>query len=139
MIQVIAFDLNGVLFPNPRKINRRVFEFVKECKEMGYMLVAASNASKGSFEWRSNEYGLMEIFDGRIISSDIGMRKPSKKFFQYMIDVLGYSPEEILFVDDSDQNIDSASSLGIVSIKYDGEDSLTKIKEFLLNDREKEN
>lgn len=136
MIKVIAFDLNGVLFPNPRKINKKVFDFAKECKEKGYMLVAASNASKGSFEWRSSEYGLMDIFDGRVISSDIGMRKPSKKFFEYMVDIVGYIPQEILFIDDSDQNIESAQSLGIVSIKYEGEETLDKIREFLLNDRE---
>ncbi len=136
MIQVIVFDLNGVLFPTPRQINNQVYDFVKEYKSLGYMLVIASNASKGSFEWRNSKFGLMDIFDGRIISSDIGMRKPSKKFFQYMIDVLGHKPEEILFVDDSDVNIKTASDLGIKCIKYEDESSLDKIREYLEDDRE---
>ena len=101
------------------------------------MLVAASNASKGSFEWRSNEYGLMNYFDGRIISSDIGIRKPSREFFEYMLEILGYAPEEILLIDDQDINIQSASKLGIVSIKYENEGSIDNIKEYLENDREK--
>jgi putative hydrolase of the HAD superfamily len=137
MIKVVVFDLNGVLFPTPRKINKRVYGFVKECKSLGYMLVIASNASKGSFEWRSNEYGLMDIFDGRIISSDIGMRKPSKKFFKYMVDVLGYDSEEMLFVDDSEINIEAAKDFGINCIKYEDESSLDNIREYLKNDREK--
>ncbi len=136
MIKVIAFDFNGVLFPTPRRINEKVFNFVKECKELGYMLVAASNASKGSFEWRSNEYNLMNYFDGRIISSDIGIRKPSREFFEYMLEILGYAPEEILLVDDQDINIESASKLGIVSIKYDNEGSIDNIREYLTNDRQ---
>jgi HAD superfamily hydrolase (TIGR01509 family) len=135
MIKVIAFDLNGVLFPTPRQINKKVYKFVKECKALGYMLVISSNASKGSFEWRNSKFGLMDVFDGRIISSDIGMRKPSKKFFQYMIDILGHKPEEILFVDDSDVNIENASDLGIECIKYEGESSLDKVREIVQNGR----
>jgi len=137
MIKVVAFDLNGVLFPTPRQINEEVYKFVKECKSMGYMLVISSNASKGSFEWRNSKFGLMDVFDGRIISSDIGMRKPSKKFFQYMIDMLGHEPREILFVDDRDVNIEKASELGIECIKYEGEESLDRVREYLKDDREK--
>jgi HAD superfamily hydrolase (TIGR01509 family) len=137
MIKVIAFDLNGVLFPTPRKINSTVMDFIKECKNLGYRLVVASNASKGSFEWRNSKFGLMNVFDGRIISSDIGFRKPSVDFFQYMIDVVGFKPEEILFVDDSDRNIEVAEELGIKSIKYEDEKSLDKIREFLYKDRER--
>ena len=136
MIKVIAFDFNGVLFPTPRRINVTVFDFVKECKELGYMLVAASNASKGSFEWRSNEYGLMNYFDGRIISSDIGIRKPSRKFFEYMVEILGYLPEQILLIDDTDINLESARSLGIMSVKYENDGSLDNIREILENDRQ---
>ena len=137
MIQVIAFDLNGVLFPTPRQINSTVMSFVKECKELGYRLIIASNASKGSFEWRNSKYNLMDFFDGRVISSDIGMRKPSKKFFKYMIDILRFEPKEILFIDDSDANIDTADDLGIKCVKYENEKSINKIKKFLKNDRER--
>jgi HAD superfamily hydrolase (TIGR01509 family) len=111
--------------------------FVKECKELGYMLVIASNASKGSFEWRNGRFNLMNAFDGRVISSDIGMRKPSKKFFEYLVNIVGHKPEEILLVDDRDSNIESASKLGIKCIKYEGEKTLDKIRKFLKNDREK--
>jgi putative hydrolase of the HAD superfamily len=131
MIKIIAFDLNGVLFPTPKHIDTVVFDFIKECKSLGYMIVAASNASKGSFEWRSNEYNLMDYFDGRIISSDIGTRKPSKKFFEYMINILGCNPEEILLIDDQDVNIQSASRLGINSYKYEGIQTLDKIRGIL--------
>lgn len=131
MIKVIAFDLNGVLFPTPRKINHIVLEFVKECKGLGFMTVVASNASKGSFEWRSRRFGLMNVFDGRVISSDIGIRKPSKEFFEYMVEILGFLAEEILLVDDSDENILTASELGILCVKYEGEESLERVREVL--------
>ena len=135
MIKVIAFDLNGVLFPTPRKINSTVMNFIRECKNLGYRLIVASNASKGSFEWRNSRFGLMNVFDGRIISSDIGFRKPSIDFFQYMIDVVGFKPEEILFIDDSDRNIEAAGGLGIMALKYENEKSLDKIMRILKNDR----
>jgi HAD superfamily hydrolase (TIGR01509 family) len=135
MIQVIAFDLNGVLFPTPRQINSTVYDFVKECKEMGYRLIIASNASKGSFEWRNSKFNLMDVFDGRVISSDIGMRKPSKKFFNYLIKIVGFKPEEILLVDDRDSNIETAQELGLETIKYEDESTLQKIRNFLKKDK----
>jgi 2-haloacid dehalogenase len=138
MIQVVAFDLNGVLFPTPRQINNTVMDFVKECKELGYRLVIASNASKGSFEWRNARYNLMDVFDGRIISSDIGMRKPSKKFFKYLIKVVGFNSSEILLVDDKGGNIQNAKDLGLKCIKYENEESLDKIRKYLEHDRQKE-
>jgi len=136
MIQVIAFDLNGVLFPTPRKINSTVYNFAKKCKELGYMLVIASNASKGSFEWRNSRYNLMNIFDGRVISSDIGMRKPSKKFFKYLIDIVGHKPKEILLVDDRDSNIEIASKLGIQCVKYENQRSLDRVEDLLEKTKE---
>jgi HAD superfamily hydrolase (TIGR01509 family) len=137
MIQVIAFDLNGVLFPTPKQINTTVMDFVKECKDLGYRLVIASNASKGSFEWRNSKYNLMDIFDGRVISSDIGMRKPSKKFFDYLINIVGFKPKEILLIDDRDTNIESAQDLGMQTIKYDDENTLDKIRCFLESDKKR--
>jgi len=98
---------------------------------LGFMTVVASNASKGSFEWRSRKFGLMNIFDGRVISSDIGIRKPSREFFEYMVEILGFLPEEILLVDDSDENILTASELGILCVKYEGEESLERVREVL--------
>jgi HAD superfamily hydrolase (TIGR01509 family) len=110
-------------------------DFVKECKEMGYRLIIASNASKGSFEWRNGKYNLMDVFDGRVISSDIGMRKPSKKFFNYLIKIVGYEPDKILLIDDRDSNIETANELGLKTIKYEDESTLQKIRSFLKNDK----
>jgi FMN phosphatase YigB (HAD superfamily) len=54
-----------------------------------------------------------------------------------MVDILRFEPKEILFVDDSDANINTARNLGIKCIKYENEKSIDKIREFLENDRER--
>jgi putative hydrolase of the HAD superfamily len=79
----------------------------------------------------------MDVFDGRVISSDIGMRKPSQKFFNYLIKIVGFKPEEILLVDDRDTNIETAKELGLETIKYEDESTLDKIRKFLEKDRGK--
>lgn len=136
MIRVIAFDLNGVVFPTFSKLNSKVWDLIKECKSLGYRVVAASNSSKSAFEFRNRVFGLMNVFDGRIISSDLGYRKPDRPFYEEMINILGCKPEELLFIDDSEENIQIAKEVGIITVFFEGNESIDKIREILDDERE---
>ncbi|MBL7890626.1 MAG: HAD family phosphatase [Bacteroidia bacterium] len=56
---------------------------------------------------------LKSFFEKAYLSYEIGMRKPDKEIFQFVLDQNGLLPEETLFIDDSKQHIDSAQKLGI--------------------------
>ena len=138
MIKVIAFDLNGVVFPTFSKLNSKVWGFIKDCKSLGYKVVVASNSSKSAFELRNKIFGLMNVFDGRIISSDLGYRKPEIQFFHEMVHILGCESNEILFVDDSMENIVTANKVGIITVFFKNSESIDKIKDILDNDRKRD-
>ena len=57
--------------------------------------------------------------DDIIISAEIGMIKPNKDFYEYILNKYNINPDELLFLDDSIRNIDGALSLGIKTIKVD--------------------
>jgi putative hydrolase of the HAD superfamily len=59
-----------------------------------------------------------------IISSSVKMIKPHKDIFMYTLDTINKKPEEILFIDDTEENIETAKSLGIQSIVYTNNQSL---------------
>ncbi len=54
-----------------------------------------------------------DIFKKAYFSFEMGMRKPDREIFNYVINNHGLNPEKTLFIDDSFQHIDTASTLGI--------------------------
>lgn len=54
-----------------------------------------------------------KIFEKKYYSHKIGMRKPDKKVFEYVLNENNLKAEETLFIDDSEQNITGAKKAGI--------------------------
>ncbi|KAI9629889.1 hypothetical protein KEM48_012524 [Puccinia striiformis f. sp. tritici PST-130] len=58
------------------------------------------------------------LFDEFIESSQVGLRKPDPKFFEYALKLLKVrSPKEVVFLDDLGINLKAAEKLGINTIK----------------------
>jgi putative hydrolase of the HAD superfamily len=62
--------------------------------------------------------GLRGIFEHIFNSSNIGVAKPDAQIFKYALEAIGCSTSEVLYVDDSPQNVEAASTLGISSHPY---------------------
>ncbi len=56
------------------------------------------------------------FFDRVYYSHRVGMRKPDTDIFEYILKENGFKPEHTLFIDDSQQHIKAAASLGIQTI-----------------------
>jgi len=88
-----------------------------------YKTILMSNTNNIHVRYYTNylkeKFGLdsfENIFHKVYFSHIIGLRKPDKKFFEYILEENKLNPSETLFLDDSPQNIESASSIGINSI-----------------------
>ena len=57
-----------------------------------------------------------ESFDQVYYSSRIGKRKPDAEAFQHVLDDFDLRAEECLFIDDSEQHIRTAHSMGIGTV-----------------------
>jgi putative hydrolase of the HAD superfamily len=62
--------------------------------------------------------GWDELFDGVVISGEVGMRKPEPGIFRHALGVIGLEAEECVFIDDIDANVAAARALGIVGIHH---------------------
>jgi putative hydrolase of the HAD superfamily len=65
---------------------------------------------------KTSEKPLEDYFTEVFLSQQVGLRKPTKEVFHYVADKIGFPPQNILFIDDSIQHIDSANSLGFQTI-----------------------
>jgi putative hydrolase of the HAD superfamily len=85
-----------------------------------YQLGVFSNTNELHWPRMMNEMQLDEYFDHCFASFEIGLMKPDKEAFEYVIQQMGVLPEEILFLDDTMKNIDAARLCGMQAVQVKG-------------------
>lgn len=94
--------------------------WIQELKAKGYKVFFLSNYS--DFLIRSNPESLMfrEYMDGGVFSCEEHLIKPEAAIYKRLCEKYSLIPEETLFIDDIQANIDAAMALGIKGIRFDG-------------------
>ena len=99
-------------------------DVLQQLRSSGYKLYAASNWAADTFELAKPRLPFLSLFHGIQISGQIGFIKPEAAFFQRMMAVYAFMPQEAMFIDDQDTNVQAARSLGISSIQFRNPDQL---------------
>ena len=86
-------------------------------------------SNTNSLHWadQSARWPMLEIFDHRFLSFELGLRKPDIAIFQAVADRLPYSRDRVLFLDDLAVNVESARSFGFRSEQVRGLDEVVKV------------
>ena len=73
----------------------------------------------------SNSWGLgiydrapIDLFDGTVISGDVGLHKPQPEIYTLACERLGVEPGDCVFVDDLRENITGAEAVGMTAILH---------------------
>jgi putative hydrolase of the HAD superfamily len=74
-----------------------------------------SNPTHQAF-WMDAYPRAVNSFRRIFVSSEIGLRKPDRKAFEFISDTTGISLDGILFFDDSEANIDGARAAGMPAV-----------------------
>jgi putative hydrolase of the HAD superfamily len=115
------------------KTDKELIKYIKELRKKGILCFLATNNEKYRFQYMMNNMGLQNVFDKTYSSAHLGHKKPNKEFFQKIYAQLkNIKKNEILFVDDSVENIEGAKKFGIETDFYTSLKNLKK-KISLLN------
>ena len=95
-------------------------EFVRMCREEGYRIYLLSNASLRQPSYFPRIPG-SQYFDGTVISAILGICKPDRRIYEYLMFKYGLKADECIFIDDLPANIEAANALGIHGILFDGD------------------
>ncbi|MDO8610720.1 MAG: HAD-IA family hydrolase [bacterium] len=98
-------------------LNQELVDYLKTLKSE-YKLVIFSNFPRDLFNEILNSNKLQYLFDSYIISSDLKKIKPNPDIYLEVLKILKLKNNEVIFIDDKQENIDTAIQLGITSIKY---------------------
>lgn len=78
----------------------------------GVAVGCLSNTNALHWHDRFATWPLMELFDHRFASFEMGLLKPDAAVFEHVAAVLGMPPERVLFLDDNSVNVNSAAAVG---------------------------
>lgn len=125
---------NALLLDVPKKR----LDFLESLK-MKYPIYLLSNTNNIHIEQCKNyfrtKFGIANfetIFNETFLSYKMGLWKPDYKIYDAVINKIGLKPQEILFLDDNQDNIDAASDLSIQCIKINPPECFTEILEHIL-------
>lgn len=87
-------------------------ELVKELKEKGYGIYLCSNCSVRLRVFEHEIPGI-EYFDGTLVSAEEKLAKPNPAIYERLFEKFHIKAEECFFIDDRQDNIDSAKGCGM--------------------------
>lgn len=94
-------------------------EWVKELKERGYHLYILSNYAEYTYEKTSHKMEFLPYMDGVVFSYRCKLIKPEKEIYEYICETYGLKPEESVFLDDREDNVQAARNMGMNGIVFE--------------------
>lgn len=91
-----------------------------------YKLASLINEGKEIAEYKFFISEFRELFDYVITSGELHLKKPDLKFFKKSLEIIEAEPEECFFIDDEQENVESAKKLGIEAIVFENVHQLKK-------------
>jgi len=93
-------------------------DLAKRLKKAGYKTYILSNFNAEKFEACSQIYGFTKHMDGCVVSAHVREVKPEEPIYKILLQNYKLKPEECVFMDDRQENLDTAERLGFKTILF---------------------
>jgi putative hydrolase of the HAD superfamily len=113
-------DLLDYWFTSENTKDEAVLGIIKSLRDRGVKCYIATRQEKYRMQYLLDVVGLKEHFDGTFCTCNVGYDKSQPEFFEHVFAELGVNPEEVLFFDDTQKNVDLAKQMGIDAHFYEG-------------------
>lgn len=101
--------------------NDYAIPWIQALKGKGYRCLYLSNFSRSSHADCAAALDFLPFMDGGILSYEDKVIKPMPEIYQLLIDRYGLVPEECVFLDDTQRNLDAAERFGIHTIHFENQ------------------
>src|SRR5574339_380249 len=99
-------------------------QIMRRLKQAGYPLYGLSNWSAETFPHAREKHAFFDLLDDFVISGAVGHVKPDPEIFQILLDKIGHSADECLFIDDALHNIQQAQKMSFETILFQSPEQL---------------
>jgi putative hydrolase of the HAD superfamily len=116
--QKSAQEFLNLWLESEKEIRPELINLIKELKTLGYFVGLATNQESERANYLRTVMGFYELFDNCFISSELKLKKPQAEYYQKITSMIGVKPNQILFIDDQQNYLDSANQIGWHTILY---------------------
>lgn len=98
-------------------LNQQLAEYFRRLRPR-YRTGILSNSFVGAREREQAAYGFADMCDVVVYSHEIGYLKPDPRSYRLVCQLLGVPPEDAVFLDDVQDNVDGARAVGMRAIRF---------------------
>ena len=98
---------------------------IQDLKDKGYKVYYLSNWSAWTHDLlqEAGKFDFLKLMDGGVFSYDVGYMKPNEEIYKILLNKYKINPEEAVFFDDREENIEAANKLGIHGVHFPKHDA----------------
>lgn len=89
-----------------------------------FLMATLNNESRELNDFRIEKFGLRKYFSVFLSSCYLGVSKPDREIYRLALEVTQYRPEQCVFIDDRELNLECADLLGIRPVLFTDTDQL---------------
>jgi 2-haloacid dehalogenase len=93
-------------------------DVLRAVRETGLPCYALTNMEAETYPLRLRRFRFLSWFDGTVVSGREGVAKPEPAIFRRLLDRFGLTPSTTLMIDDTNENLEAASKLGIQTVLF---------------------
>ncbi|MBS0620457.1 MAG: HAD family phosphatase [Verrucomicrobia bacterium] len=98
--------------------NTETIAIAERLKEKGHRLFLLSNTCDAHFAHAKKQFDFFTLFDGFVLSYEVGLRKPEKQIYEKALEIAGCQKESCFYTDDIVPYIEAARAFGIDAEPY---------------------
>ena len=95
-----------------------VLALIAQLRQQGIFCALASNQHRFRADYLRETYDYDQLFDRSFYSYALGCAKPDARYFQTILASLPFPPAQMLFIDDLEENVAAARSVGIEAAQF---------------------
>jgi 2-haloacid dehalogenase len=100
------------------EVNKETVALLARLQRAGYATYGLSNWSAETFPVTRNAHPFFNTFNGIVISGEEKVCKPAPEIYEILLDRYRLLPGQCVFIDDRQENLDTASRLGVATILF---------------------
>ena len=99
--------------------NEPMWQCVRQLSAKGHRLILFSNINSIHCPWIFEKYPEFSLFDGAVLSYEVGAIKPHAGIYTHAVEAHGLDPAVTLYIDDMPENIEAGRAFGFHCWQYD--------------------
>lgn len=94
-------------------LDKEIIKYAQKLRAKGIKCYIATNQEKYRAQYMIDHMGFGQSFDKLFASAHLGIGKPEQEFFAKVVQEIGAKKDEVLFWDDTQENVNGANEFGI--------------------------